>query len=235
LKEITVDPASVKLTKKVDTASVGAPTPAHALVPRSLNYDVKIALGAQQIELKMKSTVEKSGNGYKAVETMETPGGAMTDTAWLDEKTLQPMSRSFSQGPISVEVKFADAKATGKMSMNGQDGPIDAATGGPTFADGPGAAEVIGALPLAEGYKTLFRRFDVQSGKPKLLQLEVLRGESVQVPAGAFDAWVVSISSAEGGPDKSTIWISKQERKAVKIDAILPQMGGAKMSSELLP
>lgn len=235
LKEITVDPASVKLAKKVDTASVGAPVPAHALIARSLNYDVKIALGAQQMALKMNSTIEKSTVGYKAVETMETPGGPMTDTAMLAEKTLQPISRSFAQGPISVDVKFADSKATGKMSMNGQDKPIDAATGGPTFADGPGAAEVLAALPLAEGYKTTFRRFDVQSGKPKVLQLEVLRSEEVKVPAGSFDAWVVSISSAEGGPDKSTIWIAKQDRKAVKIDAILPQMGGAKMTSELLP
>lgn len=235
LKEITVDPASVKLVKKVDAASVSAPQPAHALRPRTLQYDVNIALGAQQMALKMSLSIEKTSDGYKANDKMETPGGVITDTALLDGASLQVLSRSFAQGPVVVDLKFADGKAIGKMSMNGQDRPIDTATGGPIFADGPGVFEVIGALPLAEGYSTTFRRFDVQSGKSKLLNLSVARSEQVSVAAGSFDAWVVALNSADGGPDKSTIWIAKQERKAVKVDAILPQMGGAKMTAELLP
>jgi hypothetical protein len=65
--------------------------------------------------------------------------------------------------------------------------------------------------------------------------LKVAGSESVQVPAGSFDAWKVEISSAEGGPDKSTVWIAKDSGKPVKSTSIVAEMGGATMTSELMP
>jgi len=66
------------------------------------------------------------------------------------------------------------------MSMNGQSKPVDAAVGGPVFADSAGAPQVIASLPLAEGYSTTFRNFDLQKQKPQLMQLKVTGVESVQ-------------------------------------------------------
>jgi len=107
--------------------------------------------------------------------------------------------------------------------------------GGPLFADGPGAPQAIGALPLADGYSTTYRNFDPQKQKSKLIQLTVAGGESVTVPAGTFDAYKVELTSADGGPDKMTLWIAKDSRKAVKLAAVLAQMGGATLTAELLP
>src|SRR5437588_5762629 len=42
-------------------------------------------------------------------------------------------------------------------------------------------------LPLAEGYSTTFRNFDVQTQKVKLLQLTVAGKEEITVPVGKFD------------------------------------------------
>jgi len=63
-----------------------------------------------------------------------------------------------------VRAALANNKAVGKMGMGGQDRPIDSDLGGALFADGGGAYNAIGALPLAEGYSTTFRNFDVQRG-----------------------------------------------------------------------
>jgi hypothetical protein len=138
------------------------------------------------------------------------------------------------QGPVAIDLDFAGNKAAGKMSMNGQDRPIAVDLGGPLFADAAGSDQVIACLPLAEGYSTTFRNFDVQTQKVKLLQLYVARKEEVQVPAGSFNAFRVEISSADGGTDKKTLWISWETHKVVKSTAVLASMGGAVMTQELV-
>ena len=92
---------------------------------------------------------------------------------------------------------------------------------------------MIATLPLAEGYTTTFRNFDVLTQKPTLKQLKVVGIEEVTVPAGTFKAFKVDVSSADGEPELQTVWITPDTRTVVKITAILPQMGGAKLTSEL--
>ena len=90
-------------------------------------------------------------------------------------------------------------------------------------------------LPLAEGYSITYRNFDVQQQKVKLMQLKVTGVEKVTVPAGTFDAYKVEITSADGGADKETLWVSTDSHKPVKESAVLASMGGAVLTQELMP
>jgi hypothetical protein len=81
----------------------------------------------------------------------------------------------------------------------------------------------------------VYRNFDLQKKKVKLMQLQVAGSESVTVPAGTFDAFKVELSSADGGPDKSTVWIAKDTRTPVKTSTVMVEMGGAVLTAELLP
>jgi hypothetical protein len=119
------------------------------------------------------------------------------------------------------------------MNMNGTDRPIAVDLGGPLFAEGPGAKQAISTLPLAEGYSTTFRNFDVQQQKVKLMQLKVTGVEKVTVPAGTFDAYKIEITSADGGNDKETLWVARDSRKPVKESAVLGSMNGAVLTQEL--
>ena len=119
--------------------------------------------------------------------------------------------------------------------MNGQDKPISADLGGPIFADAASSDWQLRALPLADGYTTTFRNFDVRKQKEKLMQLKVVGAESVTVPAGTFDTFKVEVTSADGGPDKQTLWIAKDSRKPVKTTAVLSEMGGAVVTQEMVP
>ena len=110
-----------------------------------------------------------------------------------------------------------DGKATGTVAMGGEPKPVAVDLGGELFADGVGAHEAIASLPLAEGYATTFRNFDVRQQKVQLKQAKVTGVESVTVPAGTFQAWKVEIASAEGEPGQTTIWVAKDTRKVVKI------------------
>src|SRR5579859_3884105 len=233
LQEITVDPKTVVLAKKVDANEVGAPKPAVDLQPGTYKYKAMIEAGGQQIPLSIVTTITEEGGGWSATDTMDTPNGSITQTAALEKGTLITRNLSMKNAMAAVKLDFTGNKASGNVNMGGSDKPVAVDLGGPLFAEGPGAKQCISSLPLAEGYTTTYRNFDVQQQKVKLLQLKVTGVEKVTVPAGTFDTFKVEITSADGGSDKQTLWIARDSRKPVKGTAVLTQMGGALLTQEL--
>ncbi len=233
LKEITVDPKTVTLTKAVDSASVKLPEVSPPLESAPATYNVTIALGGQSMKLESTNTVAEAGNTLTITETMKTPQGEAVDSSVVEKGTLSVRSREIKQGPMGLKLAFDGSKATGTSAMGGPEKPVAADVGGALFADGPGAFRSIAALPLKEGYSTTFRNFDVRKQKPTIKQLNVSPPEDVTVPAGTFKAWRVLVKSAEGEPDTQTVWIDTTSRRVVKISAINPDMGGAVATKEL--
>jgi hypothetical protein len=234
LKEITVDPKTVVLAKKADPNAVGVPKPAVDLKPGTYKYKARISAGGQDFDVTMSTTIAEDKGMWTATGTMESPMGQASDVSTLEKGTLVLRSRTIKQGPATVNIDFAGNKATGNMNMNGTDRPISADLGGPVFADAAAADLTIGSLPLADGYTTTYRNFDVRKQKEKLLQIKVVGSESVTVPAGTFDTYKVEVTSADGGADKQTLWIAKDSRKPVKMTAVLAEMGGATMTQEMV-
>jgi hypothetical protein len=233
LREITVDVKTVVMPRRIEAASVGVPRTVAALQPSTLTYQSKIEVAGQPIAFSSTLTIRQEGATWVASETAVLPMGQISDTTVLDKDTLVVTQRTIKQGPVSIEVTFKDNKANGTMVLGGQTRQIEADLGGPLFADGAGAGAVLATLPLAEGYSTTFRNFDVQRQKVKLMQLKVVGLETVTVPAGTYDAFKLEVTSAEGDPDKVTLWIARDARRPVKIVASLPQLGGATLTSEL--
>ena len=235
LKEITVDPKTVVLAKKVDASSVTVPKPVSGLVPGTYRYAGAIQAGAQTIPISGVNTVTEETGTYTVNYTMKFPAGEANDTVVLEKATLEPVRRTVKQGPVSMELAYKDGRATGTVAMSGEPKPFDVATGGALFADGSAAWESIAHLPLADGYAVTYRNFDVQKQKPQLKQVKVLGAEDVTVPAGTFKTWKAEVTSAEGEPGSTTVWIDKASRKVVKTSAVVPSMGGATVTSELQP
>jgi len=235
LKEITVDPKTIVLAKKVDAAAVGAPKPVAELVAGTFSYAGTIAAGPQTMPISATRVVKEDGNTWVVTDTAKMPMGEASDTTTVEKGTLLPVKRVIRQGPLAIDLAFAGGKATGTMAMGAEPKPVSVDLGGPLFADGNAAHDSIAALPLAEGYQATFRNFDVQKQKPALKQAKVTGAEEVKVPAGAFQAWKVELTSAEGEPGSTTLWIDKATRKVVKTSTTLPQMGGAVVTSELQP
>ncbi len=233
LKEITVDVKTVELPRKVDAANVSAPKPVVALQPGTLNYNASIAIAGQTIPMTIATEVKQENNVWVVTETAKMPQGDVVDVSTLSNDALTLDKRRIRQGAVVIDLDFKDGKATGAMNMNGQSKPIAADAGGALFADGAGAHLVMATLPLAENYATTFRNFDVQTQKPKLMQMKVVGTENVTVPAGTFDAYKLEVTSAEGEGGKTIVYVDKASRKVVKVTATLPQMNGAVVTSEL--
>ncbi len=100
LTEITVDPKTVVLTKKVDTASVGTPKPAVDLAPSTANFKATIAVNGQTIPMDITSVVKDENGAWVASDTAKTPMGDMLDTTTLEKGTLIVKKRSVTQGPV---------------------------------------------------------------------------------------------------------------------------------------
>jgi dienelactone hydrolase len=233
LKEITVDVKTVTLPKKAEPVAASAPKPIADLQAGTANYTAAIAIGGQTIPLSVKTETKEENGAWVVTETIVTPQGEITDTSTIEKGTLVLKHRVFKQGPVVFDIDFKDNKASGSVSMNGQAKPIALDLGGSIFGDGAGNFDVIAALPLAEGYVTSFRNMDLQKQKLELKNLKVVGIESVTVPAGTFEAYKVEITSADNEADKTTVWIAKDSRKVVKISAVLTQLNGAILTSEL--
>ena len=233
LKEITVDVKTVEKPKRIEAASVGLPKPATDLRPGKLSYQGKIEVAGQTITLNPTTEIKEDGGAWQVIESAQTPMGDMSDTTWVEKGSLTLIKRSVKQGPVTIDVEFKGNKASGSMNVSGQAKPIAADIGGELFADGAGAYDVIASLPLAEGYTATFRNFDLQKLKAALKQMKVVGEEKVAVPAGSFNAFKLEVTSAEGEPGKTTVWVDKESRKVVKIVAVIPEMNGAILTSEL--
>ena len=228
LGEITVDPKTVIVAPRL-TASV-APVPASDLAPMSMRYQGTIVAGGQTMAITSTTTVVAHPAGGWAISERSTlPMGSMVDSSRLESRTLVPRERTIAQGPVQIALGFTDSKAAGTFSMNGQSRPIAADLDGPLFGDGAGAFLAIARLPLADGYRTTIRNFDVQKAKSSLKQVAVLGSETASVPAGSFTAWKVQVTD-EGGGNPALIWVDKATSMPVKIVA---SQGPATITMEL--
>jgi dipeptidyl aminopeptidase/acylaminoacyl peptidase len=232
LKEITVDPKAVVLSKKLDAAAVGVPKVMSDLQPGRFKARLTIAAGPQQTSLNFVSEVKEENGAWVVTDTTETPAGPATDTGILEKGTLILRKRTIQQGPTNVTFEVAANKAAGKINAAGREIPISVDLATPLFAAGPGAPQSVAALPLADGYTTTFRNLDVQRQRVLLMQLTVVGSETVTVPAGTFDTFKVDLV-ADDGTTKTTMWIAKDPRKPVKGQST--QAGGAMVTVELVP
>jgi dienelactone hydrolase len=232
LKEITIDPKTVKMAEKIDSSKLPAPKPTMDLKAERLNYQASVIAGGQTIPMTIAYEVKEENGAWTITEDVTTPQGVIKEMSVIEKGTLMMKKRSFDQmGQMKAEFEIKDGKAVGSMTMGGQTKPINQDLSGALFADGTGSHSIIATLPLAENYMTSFRNYDAQANKVKTMMLKVVGTERVKVPAGEFDAYKVTLTSEDG--DNQTVWIDKASRKVAKATAVLAQLGGAVLTSEL--
>lgn len=229
LKEITVDPKTVTLAKKV-AVSADAPKPSGSLKPGTYTYKMTIQAGAQNISMDKTTEISEAGANWKIRDVAKSAMGEMSEESEVTRADLAPVKRTMKQGPATVDLTYSADKIAGTMVMNGQNRPIDAKTEGTYFADGAGASLMLATLPLKEGYSTTFRNFDVLKQKTKAYTLTVVGKESVTVPAGTFEVYKVEIKPADGSAGDQTLFVTADgSGRVVKEMATVARWAGQKL------
>jgi hypothetical protein len=208
-------------------ANIGQPRPDRDLTAGNWKYRVTVAQPDGNYVLTYAITIKDDGAVWTVSTLWGTPDGTVTDVSTLERGTLILRKEVFKhfakpgrEWPIATTLVLTGSKATGTTTMNGQDQPVAVDLGGPVFADAAGTNITIGCLPLADGYSTTFRNWNIQLLKERLVQLRVVATERVTVAAGTFDCYRVELTSAAGGPDRETIWIAKDTRTPVKSSGV---------------
>lgn len=213
-------------------SNLGVPRPAVAPRPGTWDYRSQSNIGEQQKPNSAgtySTTVKDGGDAWVVTIAMQFPEGPVSDASRLDKGTLILRKESFKHfvhpgqrwKPVAMSLNFSGNKATGtSTNANGQSKPIAVDLTGPIFGDTAVSMVSIGCLPLAVGYSTSLRAWDVLLLKEKLWGLKVTGAERVTVPAGTFDTYKVELTANDGTGDKQTAWIAKDSRVPVKIQSI---------------
>ena len=152
----------------------------------------------------------------------------------IDEKSLVPRTWVGHMGPAYMKLLFGEKEVTGEMSMGGPSMPVSVTLKAPVFAGGSSVELAVTALPLAEGYSTTVRVFEVMEQKVRPMLVTVTGKESVTVPAGTFDAFKVEMKPLDGEPGTSTLFVNAQDRFIVRaVYEISPSQGGGTATVEL--
>jgi hypothetical protein len=192
-------------------------------------------------------TVKDDGGVWTVTSAWKSDLGPVTDVSTYEKGTLVLRKELFDHflhkdqpwKPVAINLDFNGNKVTGIMKyVDRPDKPVTMDLGGPAFASATPDL-MIGCLPLADGYSTTFRYFDVDrlpikpQASNKLVRLKVVGMERVTVPAGTFDTYRVELTSADGGSNKETVWIAKDLRIPVRTSGV-DELYGV-ITTELVP
>jgi dipeptidyl aminopeptidase/acylaminoacyl peptidase len=244
LAEITVDVDSVEVQMVADELNAARTLPLPNSNPEHVahgdfNYVTTLSLQGNEMEMQSdRSIQEQSGDdGDTLVITTDSSSnmGAASDRIVLDAESLRPISRTLAQGPATIEVEYGDRAVTGSISA-GQEIPVNIELDAPVYGGDAALEAVILGLPLESGYSAPIRIAEVgMQQRVRYFTLNVAGEESIEVPAGAFDAWKVNLKAIDGEGGDLTMWVSKETpRMVVKTEGKLPaQMGGGDYSTVL--
>jgi dipeptidyl aminopeptidase/acylaminoacyl peptidase len=245
LAALSVDPATVEPPKAATGADVARTAPLPQVDPARVTlgeaqYRSTLSMGGQEMTIESQRSVrreERDGQEVLVVESSATtPMGETSDAYVLGAGSLRPRSRSVRQGPATIEVEYGDGRVTGVLKAGPQEIAIDEELAAPVFGSDSAFNLVVTALPLAEGYGTTLRSFEVgMQQRTRLWSLEVAGAETVEVPAGGFETYRVAIEPLDGEGGGQTLWVTKDEpRMVVKGEGKLPAtMGGGTILTEL--
>jgi hypothetical protein len=197
-----------------------------------LRYRGTIEVPGQSIPATVETMVTEADGLWEVREETRLPVGTVVETTKLEKSSLVVRARQVSQGPLTVDVAFRAGKADGSVQLNGTPRPLAADLGGELLADGAGRYLVIGRLPLAVGYTATLRNFNVQNGRPTLVQLRVVGMEEAQVASGTFNTYRVELTD-EGGT-QTVVWVDATTRLPVRLSVKGASLGGAAISLELV-
>jgi hypothetical protein len=236
------DPKSVVQADKTVPNSVGAPKSA---VAGTWKYKTTVVLADGTQVLPYSIAIQDGGDVWNVTTTWEDPF-PVTDLQVLEKGTLvlrkESMTHFAKPGrpwvPLSINLDFTGNRVTGTIKRSGSDEPFALDVSGPLFPGQAGSNITIGHLPLADGYSTTFRDFDIQSQEETLVHLKVMGMERVTVPAGTFDSYKVEVTSANGRHSyKGSVWIAKDSCTPVKVSGSETVRRGplVTVTSELVP
>ena len=219
LEELRVDISTVTYEPKEAVASADAlPELRRVFREGSFEYDVKMSVQGQQLEMAMTREVAKNEDQWVVTDVSRGPMGEAKDVISY-HADMSPGERVINQAGQTIVMTFNPGSVAVKAM--GQD--MEIAYSGAFMSDGAGMDKVLAGLPLDAGYTLTFSMPDMMTLKSKQVNLKVHDREEVN---GA-SCWKVTVTSVDNEGDVTTYWINSEVGLAEKYEQVLPAMGNA--------
>ncbi|MDD3642525.1 MAG: S9 family peptidase [Candidatus Krumholzibacteria bacterium] len=222
-------------------AAMTSPLPAvkgDILKPAKLTYKALASVQGMEIPLDVTVTLSRTtwegAPAWSTISSQSSMMGSAVDTFIIGAADLLPLYRGLTQGPATVSMKYDEGGVKGVINMGAQSMPVDTPLEAPVYGDGTALDMVLASLPLAPGYKTPLRYFDLLSQQVRIDVVEVTGVESVTVPAGTYEVFKIETRPMGNEPGGGTYFVDTMSRHLVRATVQLPPMsGGGSVTSEL--
>jgi dipeptidyl aminopeptidase/acylaminoacyl peptidase len=209
------------------------------LKPMTAKYSAKLNMMGREFTIQTTRTIAEAMLGskkvWRVIETAQGPMGPSNDTLDVDFDALLPIRRAGAQGMATMIFSFRADGVEGKIVAGPREMPINAKLSAPALSDGAGVEIAVSTLPLAPGYAGTIEIFNAMQANARKLTAKVAAEEKVTMGAHSFDTYKVELTPQDNETGGQKLWISKADRRIVKVETQLPaQMGGGTMVNELV-
>jgi dipeptidyl aminopeptidase/acylaminoacyl peptidase len=179
------------------------------LAPITLDYETTLQAGQRSIQRPTRRTLasamHEGTEAWRIVDAVE--GAAQADTLVVDRATLRPIERRVG-GRGAVQLRFDSLRVTGQLSIRGQTRSVQQDFDRPVLASTANLEIGLATLPLEPGYEAAIPVFQLQQQTVATTTVRVTGTETVEVPAGTFETYVLEATS-EGPAPSGTIYVRK--------------------------
>ena len=207
---------------------------AATLAPVTWAYTARARQGTQVQELGRRTLrVPSRAPGWLVLLQEANQQMSSTDSLYLRPDLTaerRAVRAQTPRGPMALTLGFRADSIIGVVEAAGMSQPVRVANPRGALASDAVILLALSKLPLAAGWRGSLDMLNPQTGGVIPFAMRVTRSESVTVPAGSYDAWVVE---ANAGPATTTFWVAKGG-PVVKVVATVPDLPGAQIESTLL-
>jgi dipeptidyl aminopeptidase/acylaminoacyl peptidase len=192
----------------------------------TLQYENTVSLGQRSMDRPttrtLTSTTHDGASAWQLVDAVQN--AAQSDTLILDQSSLRPLERRVG-GQASIQLTFDDTSVSGSLSMQGQTQEVEQTFDQPVLASTANMEVALAALPFESGYSAQLPVFQLQQQAVATTTVRVTGTETVEVPAGSFETYVLEATSEGPGPS-GTIHVRREAPHHVVKADLEVTMGG---------
>lgn len=219
LDELTVDINTVSLPDTTMAVfAETAPLPVcdkERIVPQKTNYSVDMTIQGMPISLitdrELIKAKYKGQEVWRNISRSETPMGNIIDTFYLDLATLQPVYRSTSQGPATINISYTTDSIYGIINAPMAEIPIRVDINAPLLGDDSALDIALSAMELEDDFEGVIRTFDPMTQKIRIMRLNVVGSEEITVGDTETDTYIVELTPLDEESGGGTYNISKNK------------------------
>ena len=207
------------------------------VAPTTLRYRIAVTVAGE--EYAFHSVVDTSrqswaGNPAWRIETRaRMPAGDVLDTVYLGTEDLVAVHRDVrvGQGRVSLDLGLDGVSGT-IVEPGGEARPIAISSDGPVVGH---MATALAGASLASRFEALFRTLDLQRQTIHAWRASVGGLESVEVPAGRFEAYRLELVDLDGHDLAGTVWMTGEAPRRMVRSQLIDNEGGGTIIAELTP